>query len=203
MKFLLAQIVIFSFMGIALKATGQYNWKLIRDVDGIKVYESKTKNSSFKSIKVECTLPGNFDKFARVLSDVPHYKDWVYRTKTAYLVKRISGDEFYYYTETILPWPMSNRDVVFHSKTSRDSLNRYLNIQTTSVPLFIPEKNGKVRVPYSSISWYVTMPGANTIHVVYIFVVDPGGNIPAWLVNMFSEKGPYESFKKLSEILRK
>jgi hypothetical protein len=38
---------------------------------------------------------------------------------------------------------------------------------------------------------------------VYTFETDPGGNVPAWLVNSFADKGPFESFKKLGELLKK
>jgi hypothetical protein len=37
---------------------------------------------------------------------------------------------------------------------------------------------------------------------VYIFEIDPGGSTPAWLVNMFADKGPYETFKQLGEALK-
>ena len=203
-KYATIGILIFLLLpALALTASAQYSWKLSKDKDGIKVYESGTKNSDFKSIKVECTLPGNYDKFIALMNDVPHYKDWVYRAKNSYLIKRISPDEFYYYIETSLPWPLSNRDAVFHSKTNRDSLNRYLNIKTITEPSFIAEKSGKVRVPYSSIDWYLTMPSAKTIHLIYILEIDPGGYLPAWLVNIFADKGPYETFKRLSEGLKK
>jgi hypothetical protein len=47
------------------------------------------------------------------------------------------------------------------------------------------------------------MPTAKTISIVYIFDAEPGGSLPAWVVNMFTDKGPYESFKKLSELLKR
>jgi hypothetical protein len=72
-----------------------------------------------------------------------------------------------------------------------------------SVTDYIPEKGGKVRVTKSTISWYVTMPTAKTISIVYIFEVEPGGSLPAWVVNMFADKGPYETFKKLSDMLKR
>jgi len=71
------------------------------------------------------------------------------------------------------------------------------------VPGYTPEKSGMVRVPRSDISWYVTMPSEKTISIVYIFDAEPGGSLPAWVVNMFTDKGPYESFKKLSELLKR
>jgi len=196
----LAWLVLFSVFGSA--AIGQYNWKLSKDEDGIKVYLSEVKHSKFKNIKVECTLEGTYDKLMAVLNDVDNQKSWVYNNISSSILKRMSANEFYYYTKTHLPWPMTNRDAVIHLKMNKDSLNRFLKISAVSVPGFVPEKSDLVRVPRSDISWYVIMPTAKTISIVYIFDAEPGGSLPAWAVNMFTEKGPYESFKKLSKLLK-
>jgi len=194
---------LFLFSTFASAAIDQYNWKLSKDQDGIKVYLSEVKHSKFKSIKVECTLEGTYDKLIAILNDVPNQKNWVYNNKNSSILKRISASEFYYYSETHLPWPMTNRDAIIHLKMDMDSLKRFLKISAVGVPGYIPEKNGRVRVPRSDISWYVTMPSAKTISIVYIFDAEPGGSLPAWVVNMFTDKGPYESFKKLSELLKR
>ena len=118
------------------------------------------------------------------------------------MIKRVNPHELYYYTEASLPWPMSNRDAVVHLKMDRDSLNRFLNIRSVSVPDYIAEKSGKVRVTKSTVSWNVTMPTTKTISIIYIFEAEPGGSLPAWVANMFVDKGPFETFKKLGEILK-
>ncbi|HJS54139.1 MAG TPA: START domain-containing protein [Chitinophagaceae bacterium] len=197
----LAGLVLFSTFASA--AIGQYNWKLSKDKDGIKVYQSEVKHSKYKNIKVECTLEGTYDKLMAILNDVINQKKWVYNNINSSILKRISGNEFYYHSETHLPWPMTNRDAIIHLKMNKDSLNRFLKVSAVSVPGYAPEKNGIVRVPRSDISWYVTMPSAKTISIVYIFDAEPGGSLPAWAVNMFTDKGPYESFKKLSELLKR
>ncbi|HEX6170211.1 MAG TPA: START domain-containing protein [Chitinophagaceae bacterium] len=203
MKFIIAKITCLVLCaGFASSVAGQYTWKLSKEKDGIKVYQSELQNSSYKAIKVECTLEGNYDKLIAVLRNVDGQKDWVYHNKTAYIVKKINPHEFYYYTEASLPWPMSNRDAVVHLKMDRDSLNRFLKIISVSVPDYIAEKSGKVRVTRSTISWNVTMPTTNTIKIIYIFEAEPGGSIPAWVANAFVDKGPYETFKKLGEILK-
>jgi len=196
-------LCLFLFSFLAVTGYSQYNWKLSKEKDGIKVFQSETKNSNFKSIKVECVMQGNYDKLMAVLNDVSRHKEWVYNSKTSYILKRNSPYEFYYYMETSIPWPMSNRDAVVHLTMNRDSLNRFLKIKAEGSPDYIPEKSGRVRVPRSLINWYVTMPSSTSISIVYTFEADPGGSMPAWLVNMFADKGPYESFKKLSEILKK
>jgi hypothetical protein len=132
MKFSIHFFCLVSCLFIASSIFGQYNWKLCKDKDGIKVYQSVVTNSSFKAIKVECILQGNYNKLLNVLSDVDHHKDWVYNNKTSYIIKTISRDEFYYYTETSIPWPMSNRDVVVHVKIGKDSLNRFVTVDEAS-----------------------------------------------------------------------
>lgn len=191
------------FFAVAVTGNSQYNWKLSKNKDGIKVYQSETSYSDFKSIRVETVLPGNYDKLMASLNDVVHQKDWVYSSKQSYVLKRNSPYDFYYYTETSVPWPVSNRDAVIHMIMTRDSLDRFLKITATGVPDYIPEKNGKMRIPKLLINWYVTMLSSNSISIVYTFEAEPGGSVPAWLVNIFADKGPYESFKKLSEILKK
>ena len=204
MRFIIQRIVFIIFLsGVFFNSFCQYKWKLTKDKDGIRVFESETPRSNFKSIKVECTLAGTYDKLISVLSNVEHHKDWVYNNKTAYIIKRITPYDFYYYTETSIPWPMSNRDDVVHLKIMRDSLPRFLRITANGESNIIPEKSGKVRVVYTSITWYVTMPTPRSVSIVYTFQADPGGNLPAWLVNSFADKGPYESFKKLAEIMKK
>ena len=140
-KFIHIRVLAFLLLlGFSFAAGAQYNWKLSKDRGGIKVYESATKNSDFKSIKVECDLEGDYDRFISVMNDVSHYKNWIYQAKTAYLLKRISPFEFYYYEETFLPWPMSNRDAVLHLKIDRDSLGRFVSVTITSEPNYIPAK---------------------------------------------------------------
>lgn len=196
-------LFLFLFISCAFTAFSQYQWKLTKEKDGISVYQSEVKNSKYKSIKVECTLEGSFDKLMKILNDVSLHQQWVYNNKTSSLVKRISSTEFYYYSETSLPWPMANRDAIVHIKMTRDSLDRFLKIIAKAEPGYLPEKNGKVRVLQSNVQWHVTMPAAKTIHIVYTFEADPGGSVPSWLVNSFADKGPHESFKKLAALLKK
>jgi hypothetical protein len=193
---------LFFFFLFCSTAFSQNNWKLTKDKDGIRVYQTEVKNSNYKSIKVECTFEGTYDKLMAILNNVAAHKDWVYNNKTAYLLKRISPTEFYYYSETSLPWPMTNRDAVVHFIMTKDSLNRFMKIAATAEPGYLPEKSGKVRVPQSDVQWHVTMPTAKTVHIVYTFQANPGGSVPSWLVNSFADKGPYESFKKLAGLLK-
>jgi hypothetical protein len=65
----------------------------------------------------------------------------------------------------------------------------------------MPPKKGFVRVPYSLATWEVIPLTKDKIKVDYVFRVNPGGAIPAWLVNIAATTGPYNTFVKLREIM--
>ena len=184
-------------------SNSQYNWKLEKDKDGIKVYTSDVANSSFKVVKVECVFTGTYAKLISILSNVSRFDEWIYKNKTSKVIKQNSPLDFIYYSETHMPFPLSNRDVVIHMKLRTDSLPKFLSISGSLVTDMVPEIPTRVRVPRYNASWKVTMPNATTLKINYILEIDPGGALPAWAANIFAEKGPFETFNKLGELLRK
>ena len=95
MKYTIIKIIFHVLLLSSTSAVfGQYNWKLSKDKDGIRVYESETKNSKFKSIKVECTLQGTYDKLISILSNVSRHNEWVYNAKSSSIIKKNSPQDF-------------------------------------------------------------------------------------------------------------
>lgn len=186
-----------------IAAFNQFTWKLQKDQEGIKVYTSSTAGSSFKSVRVECNLPGTYSKFFAVLTNIEKFNEWIYHNKTSKIIKKISPYDFVYYSETSMPFPLSNRDVVLRMKINTDSLPKFLLIQGKNEDDVLPKFPSSVRVPHYSASWKVTMPVTNQLHVDYILSVDPGGAIPASIANNFVDRGPFETFKNLKELLKK
>jgi hypothetical protein len=184
-------------------AFGQTDWKLEKDKDNIKVYTSTNPNSSYKSVKVECLLKGNYNQLIAVLTNVEKFKDWIYNQKTSKLVKRNTPYDFIYYSEIHMPWPISNRDVLIHMQIKTDSLPKFLLITGRNVNGILPEIPTRVRVPHYIASWKITMPSNNQLRISYRVDLDPGGSIPAWAANMFAEKGPFGTFSQLAEQLLK
>jgi len=45
--------------------------------------------------------------------------------------------------------------------------------------------------------------GTDQVKVVYTIHVDPGGDLPSWLVNMFATEGPLHIFRNLRAELQK
>ena len=67
----------------------------------------------------------------------------------------------------------------------------------------VPEKKNIVRVSSSSGKWTITPLPNKAVRIDYILETDPGGALPAWLVNLFVTKGPLETFRKLKQQVEK
>lgn len=188
---------------IISSAFSQVQWELSREQNGIKIFTSKGASSKYKEIKVEATFAGTIQKLTNILLNVGNTKGWVYGTKDSYVIKKISPNEILYYSETALPWPVSNRDIPIKMSVNPDMRNNTLKVAASGIPNAIPEKKGIVRIPYFNATWDVKSDGKNRLSVVYILKMDPGGSVPAGVTNMFVSKGPFETFSNLSEMMRK
>ncbi len=197
-KFLLVLVCLFA----GLSAGAQKTWELKKDQSGIRVYSRTGDSSRFDDLKVEMTLQGKLSSLAALILDIGNYPNWSFNSAKAVMLKRINPSELYFYSLIHSPWPASDRDLVVHLRLSQDSSTRKLYISADEIADYIPEKKGIVRVPLSIERWIITPLPGERIKISYELKLDPGASAPAWLTNLFSTKGPYETFCHLREQLK-
>lgn len=177
----------------------QDQWVLKKEKDGIKISSRPSQFSKFNDLKIEMDLTGNISQLADILLDVEKYPEWAYATKTCTLIKKVSNQEVIYYSEIDVPWPGTNRDFYADFKVIRDTSSRSLKVISYGLKDYQPEKKNLVRIPFSKGSWTITTVSDKMIHMEYILQVNPGGSVPAWILNMFATKGPMETFTNLKQ----
>lgn len=182
---------------ISARSFAQDKWQLKKESDGMKIYTASKPNSNVRALKVEYSVEATLTQLAALLLDIKNQPDWVYSTKTSSVLKKIGDNELVYYTEKSMPWPATNRDVVTRLKITQQEGTHVMTVSSIGVPDYIPKKDGLIRVPSSKIIWTVTPVDHTHLKIDYVAEADPGGSIPAFIVNMFVTKGPYETFKKL------
>jgi len=196
-------LLLFFLLFKLLPASAQTDWKFNSENDGIKVYTSIVPNSKIKAIKVECDYKATPSQFVAVLLDIKNSPEWLYHTKFCKVFKQVSAQELYYYSEVTLPWPAENRDFVSHLAVSQNPTTKVIFVDGPAVPGFIPVKSNIVRVDHSGSHWEITSLSKDEIRVIYTLHVDPGGALPAWLINMFATEAPAQIFKNLKTELQK
>jgi hypothetical protein len=181
-------------------AFAQNSWELKKNENGIEVYTRNASTGNLKELRVLCKLDATKDELISTLQDIANYGQWVFSNKKSVILKTLNPQKIIYYTQSHLPWPIKDRDLII--ELDINSTPDVLNIQAKSIPNYLPQNSDYIRVPYSLASWHVTQAPDNKLKVDYTFSVDPGGNIPVWLVNATLAVGPYNSFVKLRELLQ-
>lgn len=184
-------------------AFSQNDWALKTDKEGIKVYTKNLDNSPYKAVKTICTIDASLSRLTAVLLDINSTKDWVYATKTCTVLKQPSPSELYYHSELAIPWPVSNRDFIVRLLVSQDAATKTVTVLGENQPNYLPENKNVVRIQQSYSRWLITPLRNGQVQIEYLLQVDPGGSVPAWLINMFATKGPFESFQKLRTQVKK
>lgn len=197
----LDRLFTFTLLLIVTPLLGQTDCILRKDDFGIRVYSCPSKHSKFKLIKAEFTVTATANKLTAMWLDPENYTKWQYNTVEANLIKRLNNNEIIYYTEVAAPWPVSNRDLVVHLKVSEDKQTKNLHVSANSVSDIVPLKEQKIRIPTSISSWKVTPINESQFNVEYSMEIDPGGYVPAWMVNMVAAEAPYESFRNFKKIV--
>lgn len=183
-------------------AFAQAEWKRVAGHDGIKVYAKAVPDSKIKAMKAECALDASVDEVVALLLDVKAAERWVCHTKSCNLIKRISDTELYYHTEVSLPWPLDNRDFVTHLKVIKHEKTDAVTVEAPAVPGILPVRDGIVRIGTSLNRWLIRPLPNGKVWVEYMLQVDPGGHIPAHVVNMFACRAPIETFLNMRKVLR-
>ncbi|HVU58403.1 MAG TPA: START domain-containing protein [Puia sp.] len=180
----------------------QQEWTLKKEENGIKVYSKSSEHSKYNELRVEMTLQASLSSVAALVLDIGNYPNWSFNTKQTSILRTVSASELYFYSEIHSPWPASNRDLAIHLAVAQDPNNKVMTIHAEELPNYIPVKDGLVRVPMSDEIWTVTPAGNGSIKIDYRITLDPGAGTPAWLINMFSVKGPFETFSHVREQLK-
>jgi hypothetical protein len=177
--------------------SAQNGWAVQKEKDGIKISNRHSPTSSFNDVRVEVDLPGNIDQLSVILLDVNKYTEWAYATRKSVLIKQLAPAKLIYYSEIEVPWPATDRYFFADFELIRDPAGQNMKVVSSSIPYDAPAPKDLVKVPYSRGSWNVTQLSKKTIHVDYILELDPGGSLPAWVVNLFASKGPLETFENI------
>jgi len=174
-------------------------WKLKKETNNIKIYYRKSTDSRVNEVKINTTVESTLSGLISVLRDVPNYSNWIYKCELAQPLGKSSNAEGLYYTELDFPWPLQNRDMIAHSQISQDKDTKVITIKVQGKPAYIKTKKDKVRIEVLELTWVLTPLPGGKINIDYQLLSDPGGNLPAWLINMAIDQGPTQTIMGLQK----
>ncbi len=172
-------------------------WKLSKSSDRIKAYYKKNDSSQLKRVKVETVVKASLKELVAAVKDAQNHHKWVFMNCQSEVIEESDDFNWVYSGVTDLPWPASDRDYITVVKMKQNPIDYSVEINALAAPDFIPQKEGFVRIRLIKSSWLFNPLGNGEVHIVFKMEVDPGGNIPIWLVNLAVTKGPYKTVEGL------
>ena len=192
-------LLLFAISGFAM---AENSWQLSRDEDEIQIYTRDNPTSAVKSFKSSMVIKSRLATLVSVIQDTNAYPRWLHDCKAAKKLKKTGNNNVFNYIVTGMPWPVADRDAIVHSVLSQNDKNKQIEIILGSAPAMIPPKNGMVRIQKLLGKWLLTPLESGQVNVVYEMNVDPGGNIPKWLVNALAVDLPFYTLQKLRQIVK-
>lgn len=194
------------FIGLLIAAPGANAadgspWTLIRKRNGIEVFTRHIEGSKYKAVKATMTLHTSLSAVSALVRDKRECPRWQSLCKSAEALKVISPQDLYVYQINDLPWPVSDRDVVAHVIWRQNKKTLAVTMTASAVRGMMPRRKGLVRVTHAETRWTFTPVGRGMVRITTEAHIEPGGPIPAWVVNMLLVKSPFKTLSNMRNIL--
>jgi hypothetical protein len=172
-------------------------WELKKERDGIKVFTRSIDGSKYVEFKAEAIFKVPMQNFVDVLKNVGEYEEWVPDLKYSKLLESNEAHQIHYII-TKLPFPLKDRDEIY-KYTFHQINNKTVEVKMLALPDYLPREKDIVRIPESSGSYLFESISPSQTRVILKMHNDPGGNLPAWIVNSKVVKVPFGTLLALEK----
>jgi hypothetical protein len=176
-------------------------WKLVSDRNGVQVFVRHTVNSRLKTFRgvTRFTLPDEY-ALAAVLNDYPNHSKWLYMIDSSTELRRDSPLRRYLHVTTDLPWPLDDRDTALEVNVRQrlTPQEEAIIITMENRPGLMPVHEDYVRIPeLKGLFKFRRLNNSGLTEATYEVVLDPGGYVPGWAVNILARDIPYFTLDRL------
>jgi carbon monoxide dehydrogenase subunit G len=180
------------------------SWQEVTKDDGIVVTQRNVPGRGFPTFRGVGDVNGSLYDVLAVLSDTPRFKQWMNRCAVAQRLRKVSETEYIIYMRTDAPWPVSDRDAVYHSKVHVDAKRKVVNIRFKAVVTRLKGPvDGVVRMTKLQGHYRLTALGASKTRVDYQVDADPAGSLPGWIARLATKRLPLKTLLALREQVKK
>jgi ribosome-associated toxin RatA of RatAB toxin-antitoxin module len=158
-------------------------WEEVRNAHGITIWQRRVPGSAVREVKVETVFDAPPGRIWEVIQDVPRRPEWMPFVSEAQVVVPQQGNSRSVY-QRIDPPLVSDRDYTVRNTSRVDPqagvFEQEFVVRNEDGP---PPAQGVVRVTVIRGRWSLEPVGVGKTRIRYWVHTDPGGAIPAWMVN--------------------
>jgi hypothetical protein len=163
------------------------------------IYTRNEANTSLKSYRGETTFRAPMEKVCSLIGNGKNFDWWGPDFINVKVIGYQPNKYVQYYFVYDLPWPVTDRDLVVDARIKIDSVTGEYSVVSRPLLKTVPEKPDLVRISKYWQKWTIKPLDKGNIKVTLEGFVDPGGNVPAWIYNMFTTEMPLRTMRLLRE----
>jgi len=187
------------FVFLLMCFDGDQTWKKSLDKNDIVIYTRKVDGSPFHEFLAETEMIGSKEKFREIITGFDEYTDWSPDCKSVKVIDQDAPKSYTYHMMLKVPFPFSKRDIIQELILEETESELHINIKNH--PDKIDQFEDVVRMQQAEGEWLIKQISQNRISIRFQYLANPGGDIPAWLVNSFIVKNPYKSLQNIRKIM--
>ncbi len=176
-------------------------WEKLGTVDGVDLARKSIPGTRLFAVRGIGEIEAPISRVAAVIYDHRRWGEWVRSMLDAQLLKQISPTEKLVYQAFKMPLWVSDRDTVYRfSMFWRDGALVFEGFDASHADA--PKSVG-VRSKLIIGRWTLRMLDSGHTHLTVEVLMDPGGHLPTWLVNMVQRDYPADTLNQVRQQVRK
>lgn len=186
------------------------DWALEHEKDGVTVYTREVEGSDYKAFKGETVIDVELNRALALMDDTAACVDWMHSCKSPVLIRKLTPLKRYTYMVNDFPWPAKDRALLLSATISQEMRSRVVTVALENVELESLEPSDKARVPLDNGAvlmeraegfFRFTPLGGNRTHVEYQMHIEPGGALPASIVNAKLIDTPFNTLRAMQSVV--
>ena len=161
-------------------------WEPVEGGDNIKAFVKPNPDTGYNMVRLTTTTDISLDRLFAVLADVDGMPAWMESLSTVKVIDRTSPTAYSLHMTYHFPWPYKDRDSVTSDLITRDPADHSITLSFDDMVPAPAKEPDYVRMNHVKGYWRLIPVAGGTTTVVYETDCDPGGNVSAWVVNMFA-----------------
>jgi hypothetical protein len=183
---------------VASPALATDDWQHLTTEQGIEISQREIPGQHLPVFRGVGVIEANLYEIMAVISDFDKLPQWMHKCIEARLLRREGDLVTYSYSRTDAPWPVRDRYVVLRSEAVLVAPGEEVHVHFRSVDSEPAEPvRGAVRMRRIEGHYRLRALAPGETWVEYQVASDPGGMLPAWIVERTSQDFPLRTLLNL------
>ncbi len=178
-----------SIPAVLLAESGE-DWTLRKEKNGIQVYTKKRAESNIYKYKVKTQINASIQKVYEQVIDFKENLKYMELVDSLSFLNHREDISYINYMRFDMPWPVTNREMVMEMAVHHHEDS--IRLVSNDLPGYAEQNKNYIQVEDFSEEWVIkSNENENITQITIEGWVNPGGDIPAWIVNLFSVRTPF------------